>query len=220
MPAIRDQIVDTAKQWAGKIYLAEDGKMVGGDELVGLYKTTGRGGNSILLGGMWSPIVESGIRQGMWIRKVPLTPIQMGGRNQESVHKYCTALDGGEGVNGPVAWCGIFATFVIKKAGLLAHWANQQINCDNYVRWGNGVKGSPTGWKSQIEKGDVCCLDTKPGANNNHHIIVVNVIEGSDKLDTVEGNLSSPRQSVQALTGRRSRNDIYTLYKLKENTVK
>jgi len=184
--------------------------MVGADQLVELYKTTGPGGGTVLFGGMWSPFHEQGIRQGLWIRKVPLT--FPAGRNQESVNKYCTGNEN----EGPVAWCGIFATFVLKKAGLTAHWANQKINCANYVRWGKGIAGTPDGWQSTIEKGDICCLDTAKGSNNNHHIIVVNVPKDSDKLDTVEGNLSSPGQSVQYFAGKRSRNDVYTLYKLKE----
>jgi hypothetical protein len=213
MPGIRDIIVNHAKWWAGRIQMGAEGKMEGADELVEMYKTTGPGGGSVLFGGGWSPIHEKGIRQGLWIRKIPLT--YPPGQNQESVQKYCT----GSELDGPVAWCGIFATFVLKKAGLVAHWANQKINCDNYVRWGKGVTGSPGDWKSQIEIGDICCLDTSPGASNNHHIIVVNVPPDTDKLDTVEGNMSNPRQSVQYLKGKRSRNDIYTLYKLKAESV-
>ena len=220
MSDLREMIVEQAKLWAGKVYLSADGKMVGDDHLVEMYKTTGAGGRSIFLGGGWSPIFEKGIRQGMWVRKVPLPASkQPGGKDSESVHKYCTSVEEGEGIHGPVAWCGVFATFVLKKAGLTAHWGQQVINCDSYVRWGNGVKSSPSDWKSRIEKGDICCLDTKPGASNNHHIIVTNVPVSGDKIDTVEGNLSSPRQSIQALTGKRNRNDIYTLYKLKNAEV-
>src|SRR5258708_3702050 len=219
MAGIRETIVQQAKSWDKKIQYAGNYSMIGADELVEMYKTCGPGGKSVLFGGAFSPLVEKGVRNGMWIRKVPLAPPPPPARDVQSVDKYCTAKEEGEHEHGPFAWCGVFATFVLKKSGLAAYWAHQMINCDKYVRWGNGIKGSPSDWKSKIEPGDICCLDTKPGANNNHHIIIVGVTDGSDALDSVEGNLSVPRQSVQWMKGKRNRTDIYTLYKLQADSM-
>lgn len=73
-------------------------------------------------------------------------------------------------------WCGIFATWVLRQAGVQVKW----INIKGITEQSSGQVAKEFGGKS-IQPGDVCVI-----AKNSHHFIITDVTGNS--LKTIAGN--------------------------------
>jgi hypothetical protein len=109
-----------------------------------------------------------------------------------------------------IHWCGIFATFVLRRVGLDVKWRAG----DGIVSTRGGVKylARKHSWipkdgfdRKAFEPGDVCVI---PRAN--HHFIVVEAPPGSDTLRCIAGNGSKQQIEWQD----HSRQSIVTHYSL------
>jgi hypothetical protein len=108
--------------------------------------------------------------------------------------------DTGVIANGKVKhWCGVFACYVIRAAGL------------NIPRWtlnGGEIKTIALVWGSEgMQPGDVAMIQ-----NGNHHFIVTDVDYSTKTMHTVEGNTSG--QYIRART--RKTMEPYAYYRIPE----
>ncbi|MFN8652106.1 MAG: hypothetical protein U0133_09420 [Gemmatimonadales bacterium] len=106
-----------------------------------------------------------------------------------------------------VHWCGIFATFVLRKVGLNVKW-RAGIGIENIGSTGFLDRRNRGGKDGRFDPkafapGDVCVI---PRAN--HHFIVVDAPEGSDAMRCIAGNGS--KQQIEWQT--HSRGTVVTHY--------
>ncbi len=192
----RNAVKIEAEKWVGKVGGLDANQLLRGhDILIDIYKKAGLTETSIVRA--WIPDVISGIKRGRWVRKQPFA--EEGGKWNVS-----TSVDT-EGI----AWCGIFATWVLKHCGWKLHWANRQMQSVNgdikrYPQPGGGVA-----WRDLIDVGDIIVV-----GDNNHHCVVTGTSPGSDSLSTVEGNLSLPLQAIDRRS--QTRGKVHTMYKLSD----
>jgi hypothetical protein len=110
-----------------------------------------------------------------------------------------------------VHWCGIFAAWILKRAGLPVEWKGRQVSGPSTAIRAVNLRALPPSAqateRSTIMTGDVCAM----GANN-HHFIVIDGVPGKSRLLTVEGNVSN--QLVLRREQSKDNPDIHTLYKL------
>jgi hypothetical protein len=151
----------------------------------------------------WSPAVKNAVRsvlaQGMWIKAkaTSLNPSELGTyQPAEAIH-----------------WCGIFATWVLRRAGLQVEWRSRQLSGSPAVIRAINLRAlTPSAdaqERSTIMTGDVCAM----GANN-HHFVVIDGVPGKTRLLTIEGNV----RNQEVLRREQSKTDtaIHTVYKLAE----
>lgn len=107
-----------------------------------------------------------------------------------------------------VHWCGIFATFVLRKVGLDVKWRSGvgivSRGSTSYLARRNswGKEGLD---RKAIGPGDICVIP-----KSNHHFIIIDAPEGSDTLRCVAGN--GNKQQIEWQT--HSRGAVVTHYAL------
>ena len=177
------RIVNIASQYVGKVGVIGN-EMQGADHLI---KFLTEAGKNIV---MWTPQRRKAIEQGMW-----LLATKDGGTTNENEP-------------GRISWCGVFACWVLKQAGLNVEWRNSQIQINDPKQMKSIFPVNPADLKA-IGRGDVCVINTA-GKTNYHHFIVNRW--GDPNLETIEGNVSVPRQGVVAKT--RLLKDVIRIYRL------
>src|SRR5687767_8969610 len=152
---VRMRVISEAMKWPPLIGPAPKGV----DYLLEMYKTAApRLFPSV---SVWTPEITSAVRrvlsQGMWIKAkaTSLNSSDLGTyRSEEGIH-----------------WCGIFATWVLKRAGLAVEWRNRQLTGPSVIRAVNLRSLSRSAQEEErrtIMNGDVCAM----GANNHHFIVI------------------------------------------------
>ena len=189
-------VAQEAGKWVGKVgginqVSPGNWELFGWETLVRIYKEGGESATTIV--SAWSPQVERGIREGHWIRKAAT------GNN------IFTDVD-----HEGVAWCGIFAAWVLKNAGFSTYWG------DRKFKWRNNdlelrVPGdAPRDWPEQIQTGDVCVL-----GSHQHHVIIIDAQPGQKNVDTVEGNIPYPKRH-SIVFRQRAKAEFHTWYQLSD----
>jgi hypothetical protein len=206
-PPWRKAVVQEAEKWVGKVggirKIVQPGKMDeyelnGYQTLIEIYKKAGETENTIIR--TWTPEVERGIKQGYWARKQP-RPKAGGGLD------LFTSVDA-EGI----AWCGIFAAWVLKRVGFKVYWGSDRKLHSNGgdLTLGYPANGASSGWRDQIQAGDICVL-----GSNQHHVIIVSAKPGAEQVETIEGNIPAPeRHSIVSST--KSKSQFHTWYQLSD----
>lgn len=97
----------------------------------------------------------------------------------EELNRYCTGCgDSYAGFDNTLHWCGIFATYILRKAGVRVRWARKIVDDsggqDIKIVWGREGMGP----------GDVAVRDWR---NVNHHFIVLDSPK-SGVIWSVDGN--------------------------------
>lgn len=141
----------------------------------------------------WPTPVRDAIRRalekGMWINRAA--------KSLQDVGTY----DSKKGIH----WCGIFATWMLKRAGLQATWTTNGLTASASKI--SKISVSTPGARQGISAGDICVH-----GSNQHHFIVIGEV-GSRKLLTVEGNV----RNQEVLRREKNRDDplLHTVYKLR-----
>jgi hypothetical protein len=197
-PPWRLAVAKEAAKWVGQvggINQVSPGKweLHGWETLIRIYKEAGETQTTIV--SAWTPQIEKGIREGHWIRKAA------------SGNNLFTDVEA-EGV----AWCGIFAAWVIKNAGYSTYWSSDRKlrsrNHDLVLKVPD--KNAPKNWPDLIQTGDVCVL-----GGNQHHVVIINAKPGEKSVDTVEGNIPFPKR--HAIEYRhRNKSEFHTWYQLSD----
>lgn len=195
VPPWRQAVAKEALSWVGKVGGINpvgpgQWELHGWQTLIQIYKEAGETSTSIIRS--WTPEMERGIRQGYWVRKV-WAP----GKTFTSVEE--------EGV----AWCGIFAVWVLKRCGYKVHWGG-----DRKIHMQPGdlelkAVGAGRGWQDQIQTGDICAL-----GGNQHHVLIIDPLPGKPNVVTVEGNIPSPKRHAIELRTNRIKAEFHTWYQL------
>lgn len=205
-PPWRKAVIREAEKWVGKVggirKMPRPGKMDdyelnGYQTLIEIYKKAGDTETTIVRA--WTPEIERGVRQGYWIRKVPLP--KAGGWD------LFTSVDS-EGI----AWCGIFAAWVLKNSGFKVYWgADKKLHSrGGDLELAYPVAGASTNWRDEIQTGDICVL-----GGNMHHVIVVSAKPGVEQVETIEGNIPAP-QRHSIISSTKSKSQFHTWYRLSD----
>jgi hypothetical protein len=110
-----------------------------------------------------------------------------------------------------IHWCGVFATWILKRAGLSVEWKDRHLTGPSSAITAVNLRllqpSRQQDERNTIMTGDVCAM----GANN-HHFIVIDGVPGQNRLLTVEGNVSS--QCVLRREQKKDDTQIHTIYRL------
>ena len=169
LDAWADRVADAGSDDDDDIYALDT--LRGADLLIRIIKETAP---KLIL--KWGPEHERALRAGQWLLKKPGPNGKVGTYNE----------------NDPkIDWCGVFAAWIWRQAGLNVQWGGGDINNDDTIF----EKGDKDNFLKigYIQKGDICVMNNR-GLHNRHYYIVVNA--DSPTLATVEGNLSLPPQSI------------------------
>ncbi len=100
-----------------------------------------------------------------------------------------------------IHWCGIFATALLKRAGLNVFWKS-----------GAGIYGQVERVKYEagmyLEPGDVGAI-----ARKNHHFLILEHVPEYDYLETLDGN--QEYQTVKHYFGRHDPSSLLLVYRLR-----
>lgn len=111
-------------------------------------------------------------------------------------------------------WCGIFATMVLRYAGVDCHWSlddghihSKSKQLDHIWVWEHGLDG--------IQPGDVAIIE-----QGQHHFLIVDNLwdwNGNPLLVTIEGNTTGEKikSNLRPLHETRPKERIYFYYRLK-----
>ena len=153
---------------------------------------------SMVLGGeRIADRLDEVIRQGFWIRKQPLPPY-------DTVSRLGTSTE-----SSGIAWCGIFAAWVLKKSGVQASWEGK-VAGPGVQELGQHIPGISSTWRDTLEVGDIGVVTAK-----QHHCIIVLTFPDSDRIFTVEGNIPFPNRHAIILCDSRHKADFHAAYRIK-----
>lgn len=185
MSAKSQRLITEAMKWPPLIGPAPHGV----DHLMKMYQETAPN-VLVSIKAPWPPPVRDAIRkalsQGMWINRAA--------RNLQEVGTY----DQKKGIH----WCGIFATWMLRKSGVMASWTSQGMTAPGVLT----KTSASLAVRQSISDGDICV-----SGSNQHHFIVIGQI-GPERLLTVEGNVG--KQEVLRREQKRYDPQIHTVYKL------
>jgi hypothetical protein len=109
-----------------------------------------------------------------------------------------------------VAWCGVFASWVLTQAQIPVEWA-----LDKHGIWGMRWSAPPTKWENGIPmaqdryytKGDVLVVHERgDGKHPTHHVIVANEVpDKNNHIATIEGNIPDSHSNRQCSVTRSTR---------------
>jgi len=207
---IRKSIVNIAIKYAGKIG-GPPGSIKGVDYMMDMYRQTISGPSS-LKSALGNPVlfaqIKEGTRQGLWISK-QYRP------HKQGYYKYMVGIN--EQSKG-ISWCGIFAAWILKQAGLNVSWYAQgdkglKFNVTKIERilLGSGSKSACKG----IQAGDVCVTNTFD--NNQHHVLVVSASTDKDVIKVVEGNIAAAQRHVVRQSDSFRKSQFHTWYRIKDD---
>ena len=199
IPPWRMRIKQEAEKWANNVVggLNSANELVGWEVLLDIYKRAGDTETSVVPA--WTNEILDGVRHGRWI-------LRQGRFEPKTRTTYWTSTSD----DGTIAWCGVFATWLLKtKLHYDVSWRGGMQGSD-IQKMGNSVPRGPLNWRDSIDVGDVCVL-----GDNQHHVIITEVTDGLERVETVEGNLTSPLQSIQKRTDKK-KSQFHTLYKISD----
>ncbi len=207
---IRSAIVAKARSYAGKIG-GLPGSVQGVDHMMTMYRETVSGPSSLLTA-LSNPTVfdqmREGRKQGLWISKQ---------RRPEKPGYYRFKGDISEQSKG-ISWCGIFAAWVLKQAGMNVSWLARgdcgfQLDARKIERNLLGTGANPA--RDKIQAGDVCVLNT--AGNNRYHVIIVDASPGRDPVSVVEGNIAAALRHVVRESAHFRKSQFHTWYRINDD---
>ncbi len=116
------------------------------------------------------------------------------------------------GADKTTSWCGIFACWVLKQAGVQVYWGINQFNSFGIVSSAGGQvelvdpkKNSGRG----IRPGDIGVI-----LHRNHHFVVEQAYEGVDTMVTISGNYLGRKHDCIRRTREYTKSGLWYFYRV------